>query len=330
MASTRLLGFMREFITTIKVDTGHLGSFIRTFYLPATSAGVTTDPRLPDARTPFPCRAPHKLADVSSIKSRRGRSRNANVLTRLTFENIYAGCMTWLSLGSPVHVQSAGRRDETQGVRRTTRSALQLFVEEWEYVCRSVDKVQYTGGRALIKEQLLTSVPGGHAYGMDIMTREWWIDQIPNVTSWDTAAWAVPSEVDGRGAFTKFKGDKISLPSTSAHLPAADLVRQLRPDLAAALERPRDNIADPATRGKFPKVSHVASRAEALVYFKRKYDAGMLQVRKLCDIPHGPDGKPISSSLVSVSKGADSDLNRGISDRRLANWMDKDVDCPKV
>jgi len=149
-------------------------------------------------------------------------------------------------------------------------------------------------------------------------------------SAWQSAAWMLPVESDGRGEFQKFSGDAISLPLRSAHLPTADLVRAKRPDLSATLAFPVDNVLPLDERGAFPRVVHAASSHESLKYFKRKFDADMIVIYRLCDIPHGPDGKPISAGLVQVSKGADAEFSRGISDRRLSNWRDKDVDCPKL
>jgi len=209
--------------------------------------------------------------------------------------------------------------------------ALQIFVREWTYVCRGRVDLQFTGGRASLASQIRDGQPvSSPAYGMDIKTREWWMKQLPGMSSWQTAAWAMPIEEGGRGAFKTFEGERISLPVKSAHLPAADLVRQRRPDLAAALESPQDHVRPSSERGTFPRVVHAANKKESLVYFKRKFDADMLTVHRLAEIPHGPDGKPLSSALVSVSKGSTSDVDRGISDRRLGNWHEQDVACPRL
>jgi len=246
-------------------------------------------------------------------------------------ENIYAGSMTWLALGSPKHVHSLCPRSCAAGVRRTTASALALFNQEWNYVCRSESGTQFTGGRANLAGQLRVNCSANvPAYGVDIRSRSWWKSQLPGVSMWSTAAWALPVEAGGRGAFKHFEGDRISLPSRSFHLPSADLVRSKRPDLASALEEPESNVLPLEERGEFPKVSHVTNRKEALRYFKRKYDAGMLKVHRLSSIPKGPDGVPLSAALVAVSKGADAPADRGVSDRRLSNWCEKDLPCPKL
>jgi len=246
-------------------------------------------------------------------------------------ENIYAGSMTWLALGCPQHVQTLGPRGVGYSMRRTTSLALGLFTEEWNYVCRRSAGIQFTGGRANLAGGFRdTPSAAAPSYGADIKSRTWWKNQLPGVSVWSTAARALPIETGSRGAFKHFEGDRISLPKSSAHLPAASLVRPMRPDLAAALEQPEENVLPFHERGEFPKVSHVTNRKEALRYFKRKFDAGMLAVHKLSLIPKGPDGKPLSAALISGSKGADSLVDRGVSDRRLENWAERDLPCPKL
>jgi len=209
--------------------------------------------------------------------------------------------------------------------------ALDLFRQEWTYVCRRAAGTQFSGGRAKLAEIFRGGGSANvSAYGSNIQSRSWWKNQLPGVSVWRTAAWALPIENSGRGAFKHFEGDKISLPMMSSHLPSADLVRALRPDLSAALEKPEDNVLPSDERGPFPHVVHVANKKEALRYFKRKQAAGMLSVHKLSSIPKGPDGKPISAALIAVSKGAGADKDRGVSDRRLANWREKDLPCPKL
>ena len=320
----------REFIKVIDADRGPFGSFIRRYYMALAPGGVRLDPLLPEVKGPFPCVAPHNLAPAPSSHSRRSRGRCLKVKTVLIMENIYAGCMTWLALGSPLHVPS-GRPRVANGIRRTTLMALERFNKEWDYVCCGVTDTKFSGGRAPIASALRHSATlSGHVYGLDTKPRSWWTDQLGTSSTWKSAAWLLPVESDGRGAFQKFCGDAISLPAKSAHLPTADLVRASRPDLASALEFPDDHVLALDARGVFPRVVHAADAKESLKYFKRKFDAGMLEINRLCDIPKGPDGKPISAGLVQVSKGADAEFSRGISDRRLSNWCDKDVDCPKL
>ena len=57
-----------------------------------------------------------------------------------------------------------------------------------------------------------------------------------------TAAHMLPDEDSGRGTFLQLDGDRVSLPEKSVRLPTADMVRETRPDLAAALESPADNM----------------------------------------------------------------------------------------
>jgi len=246
-------------------------------------------------------------------------------------ENIYAGSMSWLALGCPVHVQSSGPRTTGVFMRRTSSLALDLFMKEWNYVCRRAADTQFSGGRADLAGRFRSDQPADvAAYGGHIQSRSWWKNHLPGVSSWRTAAWALPLETSGRGAFKHFEGDRISLPVKSVHLPSADLVRDMRPDLAAALDNPNGNVLPLDERGPMPHVSHVTNHKEALRYFKRKSDADMLKVHRLSSIPKGPDGKPLSSGLVAVSKGVNAPADRGVSDRRLANWGERDLPCPKL
>ena len=154
-----MIGIFREFIQTVTSDNGPLGSFLRRFYVASTPAGVRLDPVLPEGtKGPFPCTAPHTLSLSSSSTGRRGRSRSAAVRIVLQMENIYAGCMTWLALGSPSHVHVAGAR-QFRAVRRTTMLALQIFVREWTYVCRGRVDLQFTGGRASLASQIRDGQP---------------------------------------------------------------------------------------------------------------------------------------------------------------------------
>ena len=328
--SMRKAKIFSEFIKAILADTGPFGSFIRRYYMASAPGGVRFDPLLPEVKGPFPCVAPHNLAPAPSPRSRRCRGRRMKVSSSLIMENIFAGAMSWLALGSPLHVPSGGPR-VFKGIRRTTSLAMERFQREWDYVCCGVTDTKFSGGRAPLVSALRDSVmPAGHVYGLEAKPRSWWTAQLGTSSIWRSAAWLLPVESDGRGEFQKFSGDAISLPAKSAHLPTADLVRATRPDLSATLEFPEDNVLPLDERGTFPRVIHAASSQESLKYFKRKFDADMLVIYRLCDIPHGPDGKPISAALVQLSKGADAEFSRGISDRRLANWCDKDVECPKL
>ena len=77
-------------------------------------------------------------------------------------------------------------------------------------------------------------------------------------------------------------------------------MEQLRPDLTKTLVDPASNVQDPEQRGSFPKVTHSASRKETLKYFKRKYDADMVVVHRLEEVPKGPNGNASPPKVAKV------------------------------
>ena len=163
-------GLLHELIQTAITMPGPLGLFLRKCFLPSGAAGVAVDPRLPsEMRTPFLCRSPHSRGGSKNVKSRRGLKRRSLVKQCLVMESMYA--MSWLALGSPVHVQAAGPRRREVFIRATTAAALRLFFEDLMYVCRHEATVQFTCGRAGLAEELCNSSPTEpHGYASDTLT----------------------------------------------------------------------------------------------------------------------------------------------------------------
>lgn len=254
----------------------------------------------------FPCCRPFDLqGELVPPKGGRRAVRFWEVRSFREYANMVAGVFSFLAVGSPKGTKWV-KRDGNLQQTAAQQEFLKALKLGFRAFCRE-GVVSPSGGRVDLVSVLKGLSTG---YGPEFCGL---------MGSSDGGALERPG-----AAILPIIADRLSLPKSGATF---DIRSWIPEEWKKDLEEPARLLLDPPPTPANAGRVH-GSEKEVLKYFKRMFDAGMLEVRDPRLLPVGPDGVSLGAGLFSVPKSDVKD--RTIVDKRLQNSLERPWKCPRM